>query len=177
MGRGDYGRVENFKGFNFITKNIGSPFDESLFAIFEKDDYADHIDDIIYRCLMIKKGVVERDEREEGERKLLNFGHTIGHAYEASHGLAEYLHGECVGMGMLAIMDDPALKGRLQAVLQRLNLPIRCDNDKEEVGSLALETGNIGIGNIFTMATLTMIAESKPQEKELMVNLVMTFLK
>lgn len=111
----------------------GLTFDERLFAIFEKDDYADHIDDIIYRCLMIKKGVVERDEREEGERKLLNFGHTIGHAYEASHGLAEYLHGECVGMGMVAIMDDPALKERLKAVLQRLNLPIRCDNDKEEV--------------------------------------------
>ena len=70
---------------------------------------------------MIKKGVVERDEREEGERKLLNFGHTIGHAYEASHGLAEYLHGECVGMGMLAIMDDPALKEQLKAVLQRLS--------------------------------------------------------
>ena len=40
-----------------------------------------------------------------------------------------------------------------------------------------METGNIGIGNISTVATLPMIAESKPQEKELMVNLVMTFLK
>ena len=39
-----------------------------------------------------------------------------------------------------------------------------------------LETGNIGIGNISTMATINMIAESKPQEKEMMVNLVMTFL-
>ena len=40
-----------------------------------------------------------------------------------------------------------------------------------------METGNIGIGNTCTMATFNMIAESKPQEKELMVNLVMTFLK
>ncbi|MBR3363346.1 MAG: 3-dehydroquinate synthase [Solobacterium sp.] len=111
----------------------GLTFDEDLFSIFEKDDYRDHIDDIIHRCLLIKKGIVERDEREEGERKLLNFGHTIGHAYEASHGLTEYLHGECVGMGMLAIMDNVGLKERLKAVLQRLHLPISCANDKEEV--------------------------------------------
>lgn len=111
----------------------GLVFDEELFAIFEKDDYRDHIDEIISRCLMIKKNVVEHDEREAGERKLLNFGHTIGHAYESSHGLSEYLHGECVGMGMMTIMNDPRLKARLGAVLSRLHLPLACDSDPEEV--------------------------------------------
>ena len=116
----------------------GLVFDEELFSVFEKDDYLEHIDEIIHRCLEIKKNVVEHDEREAGERKLLNFGHTIGHAYESSHGLNEYLHGECVGMGMLAIMENEELKERLRAVLKRLHLPLACDSDPQEVYRMLL---------------------------------------
>ena len=111
----------------------GLTFDEELFAIFEHDDYKDHIDEIISRCLNIKKTVVEHDERENGERRLLNFGHTIGHALESALGLNTYLHGECVGMGMLAIMENEELKERLKAALQRLDLPTECDYDPKAV--------------------------------------------
>ncbi len=56
--------------------------------------------DMIYRSCDIKREVVEKDPKEQGERALLNFGHTIGHAVEKLMNFS-YLHGECVGIGML----------------------------------------------------------------------------
>ncbi|MDY3930796.1 MAG: 3-dehydroquinate synthase [Erysipelotrichaceae bacterium] len=114
----------------------GLTFDPQLFAIFEHDDYLDHIDEIIARCLQIKRDVVEQDEREGGIRKLLNFGHTYGHALESYFGLNGYYHGECVGMGMMMIMNNPELKIRLQAVLERMNCPVSCTYDPEAVYQL-----------------------------------------
>lgn len=59
----------------------------------------DVVEEMIYRSCLIKRGVVERDPREKGERALLNFGHTIGHAVET---LSDFklFHGQCVGIGM-----------------------------------------------------------------------------
>lgn len=57
---------------------------------------------IIERSLRHKAHVVESDEREGGMRKILNFGHTLGHALEASSGYGHYLHGEAVAIGMVA---------------------------------------------------------------------------
>ncbi len=110
--------------------------DPDLFALFEKDDYMDHLEEIIEKCLRIKKAVVENDERESGERKLLNFGHTIGHAYESYHGMDGYYHGECVAMGMMSIMTNEVLKERLQKVLNRLQLPSECIYDADAVIAL-----------------------------------------
>lgn len=53
---------------------------------------------MIYRSCLIKGGVVERDPKEQGERALLNFGHTLGHAIEKLKEF-QWLHGECVGVG------------------------------------------------------------------------------
>lgn len=117
----------------------GLTFDPDLFAIFEKDDYSDHIDEIIERCLNIKKNVVEHDEKETGERKLLNFGHTFGHAYESFYGMNGYLHGECVGMGMMTILNNPEIKARLLKVLERLHLPVSCDPDPQRILELMKE--------------------------------------
>lgn len=114
----------------------GLTFDPELFAMFEKDDYMEHVDDIIWKCLNIKKNVVEHDERESGERKLLNFGHTYGHAYETYYGLNTYLHGECVGMGMMTIMNNPQIKERLQKVLERMRCPVHCDADHDQIAHL-----------------------------------------
>jgi len=55
----------------------------------------------IYRSCQIKAQIVGRDEREQGERALLNLGHTFGHAIEAATGYVEWLHGEAVGAGLL----------------------------------------------------------------------------
>jgi 3-dehydroquinate synthase len=85
----------------------------------------------IARCCRFKAGVVERDEREAGERALLNFGHTFGHAIETGTGYDTLLHGEAVAIGMvlaarlsaqLGMADDTDTE-RLQALLKRLGLP------------------------------------------------------
>ncbi|MBR4456769.1 MAG: 3-dehydroquinate synthase [Solobacterium sp.] len=112
---------------------MGLTHDAALFELFEHEDYMDHLDEIILRSLQVKKGVVERDEREGGERKLLNFGHTYGHAYESLGGLNKWLHGECVAMGMMTVIRNPGLRSRLAAVLERLQLPTAADCDKEAV--------------------------------------------
>lgn len=60
----------------------------------------DNIEDIIFRCLSIKKETVEMDEKDKGIRMLLNFGHTIGHAIEKYFNYEKYSHGEAVSVGM-----------------------------------------------------------------------------
>ena len=57
---------------------------------------------VIPRCIAIKARIVGQDERESGLRKILNFGHTLGHALEAATGYRRFLHGEAVAWGMMA---------------------------------------------------------------------------
>jgi 3-dehydroquinate synthase len=57
---------------------------------------------LIAECIRVKAEVVTADEREGGERRILNFGHTVGHALEAETGYKKLLHGEAVGWGMIA---------------------------------------------------------------------------
>jgi 3-dehydroquinate synthase len=77
---------------------------------------------------MIKKTVVEQDEREGGLRKILNFGHTFGHGIEANEGLIGLYHGECVALGMIP-MCAPEIKGRLIRALSALGLPTEYSGD------------------------------------------------
>ena len=60
------------------------------------------LEQIVDQSLRHKAAVVASDEREGGLRKILNFGHTIGHALEASAGYGSYFHGEAVAIGMVA---------------------------------------------------------------------------
>ncbi len=69
----------------------------------------------IYRSCQIKAQIVERDEREQGERALLNLGHTFGHAIEAATGYVEWLHGEAVGVGLLLAASMSQRLGALSA--------------------------------------------------------------
>ena len=108
---------------------------ETLFELIENstDIYKD-IQEIIYQALLIKKQVVEEDEKEKGLRKILNFGHTIGHAIEVT---SDYLHGECVGLGML-YMASNEVKERLVKLLEKYNLPTKVDVNKDKLFSLIL---------------------------------------
>lgn len=105
--------------------------DCELFDIFENKDITENIDEIIIRSLNIKKSVVEQDEKEAGLRKILNFGHTIGHGIESSENLTELYHGECVALGLIP-MCDPKIRGRVVEVLKKCHLynPIKFDWDK-----------------------------------------------
>ena len=105
--------------------------DKELFAIFENEDITENnIDTVIYRSLLIKREVVEKDEKETGLRKILNFGHTLAHAIESENNMRELYHGECVALGMLP-MCDKQLRPRIEAILKKLNLPteINCNSD------------------------------------------------
>ena len=94
--------------------------DAGLFGLFETGDI--DRETVILRSLEIKKRVVEADERESGLRRVLNFGHTLGHGIESAAGLHGMLHGECVALGMLP-MCAPEVRARLLPVLKRLGLP------------------------------------------------------
>lgn len=107
-------------------------FDEALLARFEAEDIFSDIDEIIAASLRIKAEVVRQDEKETGLRRVLNFGHTIGHGIETAAGLDTLYHGECVALGMLPMCSE-ALRPRVKAVLQKLGLPTACQVDADAV--------------------------------------------
>ena len=112
--------------------------DPELFALFECEHPEENIERIIYRSLRVKKNVVENDEREQGQRACLNFGHTIGHGIEAVKGVRGrrtngLFHGECVALGMLPMIEDKSLVRRTRAIYRTLGLPTRTGVDKNKV--------------------------------------------
>ncbi len=111
--------------------------DAGLFELFEQKDPAEHLEEIICRALTVKKEVVEQDEREAGLRKILNFGHTLGHGIESEKAVNGLYHGECVALGMLPFCGE-ALRPRLIKVLQKLKLPTALSFDHERVLSAVL---------------------------------------
>ncbi len=104
-----------------------------LFDIMEKEEIGPNLERILYMSLRTKKSIVERDETEQNERMLLNFGHTIGHGIEAAGGLSGLLHGECIAMGMLPMIESKTLARRTRAVMKKLGLPLRYSYNKEDV--------------------------------------------
>lgn len=101
---------------------MGLTSDPELFALFERGEALSRPDEVIRRSLLVKRSVVEQDEKENGLRRILNFGHTLAHAVEAQNGLTDYYHGECVAFGMIP-MCAPKVRARLIPVLQSLGLP------------------------------------------------------
>jgi len=96
----------------------------------------------------IKAAVVGRDERENGERALLNLGHTFGHAIEALTGFERWLHGEAVGCGLCLAADlslrvgliGPAALGAVQDAVARAGLPMRIPGLPVEGAFAAMRT-------------------------------------
>ncbi|NVM25769.1 MAG: 3-dehydroquinate synthase [Desulfobacterales bacterium] len=96
------------------------------------------IEKLVYDSVVIKSSIVNRDEREEGGRRKLNFGHTFGHAIEKTTGVP---HGEAVSAGMLVASALSAKRRhleaeeaeRIEALLKKLKLPTRLELDVERV--------------------------------------------
>jgi 3-dehydroquinate synthase len=92
-------------------------------ALLQRDD--DLLERLIVECVRVKADVVSADEREGGERRILNFGHTIGHALESATEYKRFLHGEAVGWGMVAAaaigkclgVTDPETADRIIAMV------------------------------------------------------------
>lgn len=109
--------------------------DKELFEIFENKVIKDNIDEIIIRSLNIKKSVVEQDEKESGIRKILNFGHTIGHGIESSVNMEELFHGECVALGLIPMCDEK-IRPRVVNVLKKCNLYNLIDFDWDKISEV-----------------------------------------
>ncbi len=101
--------------------------DKELVDCFKQETW--DLENIITRSILVKKDVVQQDEKENGLRQILNFGHTIGHAIESAYGLDTYYHGECVAMGMLFFLDNPQLKQEVLDIYKRMELPEVPDYD------------------------------------------------
>lgn len=97
--------------------------DAELFSLFESGRALEQVEEVIFRSLSVKARVVCQDETEGGLRRVLNFGHTVGHAVETVSGYS-LLHGECVALGMIP-MVSPSVRARLFPVLEGLGLPTR----------------------------------------------------
>lgn len=106
---------------------------KDFFELFK--DLHQNLDDIIYKSLMFKKRIIEEDEKDLGIRRILNFGHTLGHAIEAKY-INKIYHGEAVGYGMLPFIDNLNLRSQVQTILQKMNINIdeaRYHNLKEYI--------------------------------------------
>ena len=118
--------------------------DESLFSLFENGTLTTDPAEVIARCVSYKAGVVERDEKEQGERKLLNLGHTIGHAIEKC---SEYSipHGHAVAAGLAIIAraaeklnwTDEPVAARIVACLSKNDLPVSAEFSAEALAHAA----------------------------------------
>ena len=117
-----YGLIFDLEFLEWIEANV-----ERLLAL-----DGDALAHAIHRSCELKADVVRRDERETGDRALLNLGHTFGHAIETVTGYTEWLHGEAVAAGMVVAADMSARMGMLSAadvkrvreLLARIGLPV-----------------------------------------------------
>ena len=114
--------------FEFLENNIS--------GIIKRDPLL--LEKVVHDSLKVKVGIVERDEKESGERRKLNFGHTIAHALERATGIT---HGDAVSAGMVVAADFSVkrkllpveIAGRLKELLSSLNLPLTMDAEKEYI--------------------------------------------
>jgi 3-dehydroquinate synthase len=135
------GKRELAEGWAEAIKH-GLILDSNLFDVFEEHAEAlmavdpEISTEVIRRSMAIKAEVVSQDERETlGIRILLNYGHTIGHALEASTEYGQFMHGEGVSVGMMGVARMAERMGmiprevveRQRSVLERFNLPIRAE--------------------------------------------------
>lgn len=98
-------------------------------------------EDFICRNINIKRTVVERDERESGERMVLNFGHTLGHAVEKVYNFGTYTHGEAVAIGMCLItrysekcgLTKQGTLAQIEKILKMYGLPTSCGAEMSDI--------------------------------------------
>lgn len=109
-------------------------------------EFREDLEELIYECISIKNSIVSQDERDQGERMLLNFGHTIGHAIEKCGNYQKYTHGQAVAIGMVYAAEigealgvtAQGTKEAIILILKKYALPICADEDKEQIYSALL---------------------------------------
>ena len=107
-------------------------------------EWSSLLEAVVARCCQIKAEVVGQDETESGLRAILNFGHTIGHAFEAISRYGRYLHGEAIAIGQVAAARlsrqqsglSAAEAQRIQVLLERAGLPTAASAKGQEIERL-----------------------------------------
>lgn len=132
------------------------------------EELINNIDSVIHSCCDIKRIVVENDEKDTGERMLLNFGHTIGHAVEQYYNYSKYTHGEAVAIGMYNItalserleLTEKGSANKIKDILIKYELPYILDINIEDI----LDTMNLDkkkLGKILNVIILKEIGKSE----------------
>ena len=134
--------------------------DRQLFELFETQDIESSLEEIILRSLSIKKAVVEQDEKEAGLRKILNFGHTVGHGIEST---SKLYHGEAVALGMLPMCSE-TLRPRVIKVLKKCNLYRELQYDWDRITQAAFHDKKADGGSV----TVTLVQEPGTYELKTM---------
>lgn len=139
---------------------------KSLFNMIKSCELEDILTDLIFECISIKQALVEQDELEHGDRRLLNFGHTLGHAIEKFYSFSKYTHGQAISIGMaytvrsgenLAVTKSGTYE-ELISVLQKYNLPYEIDCDMEKLAEIA-KADKKATGEFFDIVLIKSIGE------------------
>ena len=121
-----YGMIRDKNLFDLIAANTL----DSIYGV---------IDEVIYKSISIKRDVVQNDEFDTGERMILNFGHTLGHAIESYYHYEKYTHGSAVAAGMCMITEkscDSIMTEALKKCLTAYELPVKTDAPVSELVKL-----------------------------------------
>lgn len=151
--------------------------DKELFQrlnnIKDKKELINSIGEVIHRCCSIKKEVVEKDEKDTGERMLLNFGHTLGHAIEQYYNYSKYSHGEAVAIGMYQIskisektgLTSAGTTNLIKEILLKYNLPYDMDVKIEDIIE-AVKLDKKNLGDVLNVIILKEIGQSEIYETD-----------
>lgn len=146
----------------FFDLLAGRPSREALMA---------DIESILYTCCDLKRSVVIRDERDTGERMLLNFGHTLGHAYELAGHYETWTHGQAVAAGMVLAarlgaelgVTPAEVPGQVEAAVAALGLPTRIDCTHADYAA-AIGLDKKGAGEDITLILLEALGRAIPHK-------------
>lgn len=153
------GLIRDAAFFAFLEENRRALLDREPAAVSEA----------VRRSVAIKAAVVQADEREAGERAILNFGHTVGHALEAATGYGRWLHGEAVAIGMavearlsvsLGLLEEEAL-ARIEALLEGLGLPASPEPVPYSAVRRAMDLDKKAVGGTLRFALLDGIGSAR----------------
>lgn len=145
--------------------------DSSLFDMILEENIQDNLEEMIFRCVDIKSVVVEHDEFDTGERMLLNFGHTFGHALEKLYNFEKLSHGAAVGIGMVMMAEFGETAGitkkgtaaKIREALKKYGLPTEDTMEIEKIlAATALDKKSIG--NTIRIVLLKEIGEAFAEE-------------
>lgn len=115
--------------------------DKALFDTLLYEDIADKLNDIVEACVAIKRDIVERDEFDQNERRILNFGHTAGHAIEHLSNF-NISHGHAVAIGMRIMANITGCAGPLMEIYQKYGIDSDCPFTAHELAQKALSDKN-----------------------------------